>query len=120
MKEKKGWLGVVLGAAAGFLNGLFGAGGGVAVVPMLEQMKIEPQKAHATSVAIIFPLSVLSTILYWFQGVPIDWNKLVWLLPFGIVGAVLGSKWLTKIPQDLLRRIFGAFVVYSGFRMLFF
>ena len=63
-EKKKKWYYVFLGLTAGILNGLFGAGGGVAVVPMLEKAGIEPKKAHATSISIILPLSLLSGIFY--------------------------------------------------------
>lgn len=52
------------GAIAGLLNGLFGAGGGVAVVPLLEHAGIDTKKSHATSIAIIAPLSLISSLLY--------------------------------------------------------
>ncbi len=109
----------LLGFVSGILNGLFGAGGGIAVVPMLEQMDIPPQKAHATSVAIILPLSIASTISYFIQGVPLNTQQLLWLIPFGLMGAILGTIILSKIKSDLLRRIFGAIIIYSGIRMLF-
>ena len=117
MKMKK-WGSAILGIISGVLNGLFGAGGGVAVVPMLEQMEIEPQKAHATSVAIILPLSAATAILYFMRGIQVDGSMLLWLIPSGIVGALIGAKLLKTIDQDLLRRIFGAIIVYSGIRHL--
>ena len=66
--KKKRWYFIFLGLVAGILNGLFGAGGGVAVVPMLENAGIEPKKAHATSISIILPLSILSGIFYLISG----------------------------------------------------
>ena len=108
-----------LGIISGILNGLFGSGGGIAVVPMLELLKIPPQKAHATSVAVIFPLSLATTLLYLYQKVPVQTQTLFWLIPFGLVGACTGSRLLQKIPNDLLRRIFGAVIIYAGARLLF-
>jgi uncharacterized membrane protein YfcA len=109
----------LLGVLSGILNGLFGSGGGIAVVPMLELLKIPPQKAHATSVAIIFPLSLATTLLYFYQKVPVQTEMLICLIPFGMIGAYAGSKLLKKIPSDLLRRIFGAVIIYAGARLLF-
>ena len=86
---------------------------------MLELLKIPPQKAHATSVAIIFPLSLATTLLYFYQKVPVQTEMLIWLIPFGMIGAYAGSKLLKKIPSDLLRRIFGAVIIYAGARLLF-
>ena len=109
---------IPLGPAAGVLNGLFGSGGGVAVVPMLEKADIKPQKAHATSIAIILPLSVLSSILYLWGG-HFDFMSALIFIPGGIVGAILGAICLKKIDTDLLRRIFGIVILISAGRMFF-
>lgn len=110
---------LILGAAAGVLNGLFGSGGGVAVVPMLEKADIKPQKAHATSIAIILPLSIVSVAFYlWKQN--FDLMKALVYIPGGLLGAVVGSLLLKKIPNDLLRRIFGVLIILSSARILLF
>ena len=117
-KQGKRWAPALLGAVSGFLNGLFGAGGGVAVVPMLEQLETPPQKAHATSVAVILPLSAATAALYALRGTEVDFRMLGFLAVFGVCGALIGAKCLRRIDQDLLRRIFGAVIVYSGIRNL--
>ena len=67
MKENKRYL--TAGALAGLINGFFGAGGGIALVPLLlGWIKLPPQKAFATSVFIILPISALSAALYLWQG----------------------------------------------------
>ncbi len=106
-----------LGLVAGFLNGLFGSGGGTVVVPMLKGAEIEDKKCHATSIAIILPLSFFSTVfLMW--GMSFDFKKAFNYLPFGIVGAVIGSVLLKKIPNGLLKKIFGGIIIFSAVRLL--
>lgn len=114
--KKQKWYFVLLGVTAGLLNGLFGAGGGVAVVPMLEKAGIEPKKAHATSISIILPLSVLSGIFYLLGG-HIRLGEAASYLPLGLAGAALGGWLLKKISNDLLRRIFGAVIILSAVRI---
>ncbi len=109
---------LLLGLAAGVLNGLFGAGGGVAVVPLLEKAGIEPKKAHATSIAIILPLCLLSGGFYLLSG-QLSLAAVLPYLPLGIVGALLGGILLRKIPNDLLRRIFGLLILLSAIRIFF-
>ena len=60
-----GWLG---GGVTGLLNGLFGSGGGMVAVPLLEHGGLEPARAHATSIAVILPLTALSAGSYLFSG----------------------------------------------------
>ncbi|MGI5958576.1 MAG: sulfite exporter TauE/SafE family protein [Massiliimalia sp.] len=118
INKEKNHKSYLLGIVAGTLNGLFGSGGGIALVPMLEHLKLPPQKAHATSVAMILPLSIASALGYWSQNVPIHWDFLLSLLPWGILGSACGAFLLQKIPNHLLRRVFGALLIYSGVRML--
>jgi Predicted permeases len=105
------------GFAAGLLNGFLGAGGGMVVVPMLEKNGLKPSEAHATSIAVIVPLCVLSAGLYMYSK-SLNFADALPYLPAGLVGAFLGAKALPKIPDGLLRRIFGAFMLYAAFRLL--
>ena len=106
----------LIGLAAGFLNGLFGSGGGLAAVPLLEKAGLEAKNAHATSVAVIVPLCVISLFFYLRGGFE-PGKSLVWI-PGGIAGAVSGSLIFRKVPNDILRRIFGAVMLFSSIRIL--
>ena len=117
MKKNKLYF-CLLGAITGAANGLFGSGGGLAAVPLLEALGTEPKKSHATSVAIIFVMSLISAIGY-FLGGAVDLNLTLSFIPGGIIGVIFGSLALKSINNSLLRRIFGALLIYSGIRMLF-
>lgn len=99
------------------MNGLFGSGGGVIAVPMLQKAGVDPRKSHATSIAITLPLSIVSMFFYASKG-SIDWKTALPLIPAGLIGALLGGFLLKKIPNTLLRRIFGILLIISGIRML--
>lgn len=108
----------LLGFIAGVLNGFFGAGGGLVVVPMLEYAELEPKKSHATSIAIILPLSIISGIMYILNGVEINFQTLLTTVPLGIIGAVAGSFLLPKIKNNWLRKIFALVMIFSAVRLL--
>ncbi len=110
----------ILGFIAGILNGLFGSGGGVVVVPMLKKLGVEIKKSHSTSIAIILSMTIASAIIYIIRGVSVDYSTLVLLIISGIVGALIGIKLFSRINSDLLRRIFGAIIIFSAIRRLFF
>ncbi len=105
------------GVTAGFLNGLFGAGGGLVAVPLLKSSGLDRKTAHANSVAVIAPLSVLSASLYILNG-SVTVADAVPYIPSGVVGAVTGALLLRKIPSGTLRRIFGIFILIAGVRLL--
>ena len=70
----------IVGMVAGLFNGMFGSGGGMVVVPMLEKSGIGPKKSHATSIVIIAILSVFSLIGYFFGG-HIDFKNTLGYIP---------------------------------------
>lgn len=108
---------LLTGAAAGLLNGLFGAGGGMAAVPMLEKDGLPARRAHATSLAVIAPLSLLSGALYLWGGQMRLGDAWDFMLP-GLAGAALGAWLLPKIKAVWLHRIFGLLVLFAAGRLL--
>lgn len=107
----------ILGFICGVLNGIFGSGGGIAAVSLMESTGIEAKKSHATSVCLVFILSIISTVLYYING-RIDFEKAMMFIPYGAVGAVAGGLLLKKVPNSILRRIFGAVIVIAAVRMI--
>lgn len=107
----------VLGAVTGLCNGLFGSGGGIVAVPMLQKGDVPTKKSHATSLALTLPLSAVSAFFYAF-GNDFRWSDALPLIPFGLAGALLGSVLMKKIPNTLLKRVFGVLLIISGGRML--
>ncbi len=104
------------GALIGIINGLLGAGGGMLAVPMLTRFGLDAKRAHATSIAIILPLSAVSAAAYLIKGDVTFRDAGVYLLP-GAIGAVIGAWLLGKIPDKWLKRIFGAFMIWAGVRL---
>ena len=114
---KKKFITCILGLVTGVISGLLGAGGGMIAVPTLERSGAEANSAHATSVAVMLPLSAVSAVFYlWGGGVSLA-DALPYI-PGGALGAVIGVTLLRRVRPSLLRRIFGGVAVYSGVRLL--
>lgn len=117
MSQKK--KAALIGLITGFANGLFGSGGGTVAVPAMEKyLKMEAQKAHATAIAVILPLSLLSLCLY-LPKTEVVWSDCLWVCVGGLVGGFLGAKWLKKLSGKWLHRIFGLFMLAAAWRLLF-
>ncbi|SHI06328.1 hypothetical protein SAMN02745823_02174 [Sporobacter termitidis DSM 10068] len=108
----------VTGALAGALNGFFGGGGGMILVPLfICWLKVDERKTFATSVFIILPLCLVSAAVYYFRS-HLD---LLQALPFligGLAGGFIGGRVFGKIPTKLLHRLFGLLLIYGGVRCL--
>jgi len=110
----------VAGVAAGLVNGFFGGGGGMVLVPMLTgKCGLDQRRAFATSVAIILPLCVLSSVIYFFRG-GLDLTTALPYLAGGLVGGYLGGKLFKGLNMDWLRRGFALLILYGGVKSLLF
>ena len=117
-KQTQKILYMITGLVSGVLNGLFGAGGGLLCVPLLERSELEPKKSHATSISIILPLTIFSAVLY-VTSQKVALSDVYPLIVPGIIGSIIGAFFLKKVSNDWLRRIFGAFILFAAVRMFF-
>lgn len=108
----------IAGAAAGLVNGLFGGGGGMVLLPLLTKWGgLKARSAFATCVAAIFPMCCVSTAVYLFRVRP----AVAMVLPYlagGVAGGLLGGATFEKVPVRALKVIFGLFLLYGGVRYL--
>ena len=119
MEKKRPWLApAVAGGLAGVANGFFGGGGGMVLVPLLTgRCGLDQRRAFATSVAIILPLCVLSSVIYFFRG-GLDLSAALPYLLGGLAGGWIGGRVFRKLHMDWLRRAFALLILYGGVRSL--
>ena len=106
-----------IGMLAGFLNGLLGAGGGIAVVMGLRALfakkGADAHSFYATAIAVMLPLSALSVWQYAAGGHLPSVSLWGLILPAAAGGAT-GAFLLRHIAPHRLNRIFAAIVMLSG------
>lgn len=110
---------IIIGLLTGFFNGLFGSGGGTIVVPaMVFLLGVSEQKAHSTAIAVILPLSIISSYVY-MQNHLVDWNLAFKVSIGGVIGGIIGAKILCRFSDNMLRKIFGVSMIVAAIRMVF-
>jgi len=87
-----------LGAAVGFLSGMFGVGGGFLLTPFLMFSGIPPSIAVATGANQIVATSVSGAMAQWRRG-NIDFRMGSVLIVGGVAGALIGVA-LLKILRE--------------------
>jgi len=108
-----------VGLIAGVLAGMFGIGGGVVIVPaLLYFMKLRPLEAIGTSLAaLIPPVGLLGAWEYYRNGyINMRYAAIVAAALF--LGAWLGARIMMPLSPQLIRRIYGAFLLLMGARMV--
>lgn len=108
---------VLAGTIIGAVNICLGAGGGMLTVPLYNKIGMDQKQAQINAVATILPISIISSIIYLFQG-NVNFNDAyIYLIP-GLIGSVLGTFVIKKASNNILTVFFGIFMIWSGIRML--
>ena len=117
--NKYKWIGPALaGFGAGAVNGLFGIGGGMILIPLLGLLTDwEDEKIFASSLSIILPICLVTLTATSLSG-PIAWWESVPYLIGSTVGGVLAGFWGRKIPVQLLHKALGILIIWGGIRYL--
>jgi uncharacterized protein len=113
------WALVILGVLAGMLSGMFGIGGGVIIVPALTVLLgFELQVAIGTSLAVlIWPVSFFAVLAY-YRARLLNIRPAA-LIAIGLVGGgVVGAQIALNLPGATLQRIYGIFLIYTGWRFI--
>lgn len=106
------------GLCAGCVNGLFGAGGGMVLVPLLGLTRCFGQRElFPASVAVILPVC-LTSLICTAAGTALPW-ELAWpYLAGGALGGLAAGLWGHRISAVYLHRLFGALIIWGGIRYL--
>ena len=117
-KNKCNLKAILIGLLTGLTNGLFGSGGGTVLVPCLVfLMDVEDHKAHATAIAIILPLSIVSSAIYYRYQV-VDITLTLKVVIGSVAGGIVGSMLLNKLSVSILRKVFGIVMILASIRMV--
>ncbi len=110
---------VVCGLLVGAVNGLFGAGGGMLAVPVLSYVAgLNAQKSHATAIAVILPLCIISSVAYAATGT-FDYSVFPPTVIGVVAGGVIGALALKKLSGVFIDFLFYALMLFAGLKMLF-
>ena len=111
---------MLLGLVAGIFSGLIGIGGAIIIIPALVLFfGLSQHTAQGTTLALMVPpIGLLAAWIYYKQGF-VD-LKMAGLICLGfVVGGLVGARFATGIPDDILRRIFGVILLVASLRMIF-
>ena len=109
---------IVLGFVAGVASGLLGVGGGIIMVPGLVLMLGTTQhQAHATSLAAIVPIGLVGFAVFALYG-EVNYAIAGLLVLGAIVGAPVGARAMSHIPERPLALVFAFVLLVAGIRLL--
>ena len=105
---------VIIGSLLGFLTGM-GVGGGSLLILWLTLVQgMDPLRARSVNLLFFLPGAILATLLRRREGVP--FRKILPAVCAGCLTAALTS--LLQVDTALLRKLFGALLLFAGAREL--
>lgn len=112
------WGYALAGLGAGAVAGLFGAGGGMVLVPLLTLLTaIDEEAVFPTSLSVIAPICVV-TLAVTAVTVGVDWQQALPYAAGSAIGGFFAGKWGRKIPVVWLHRGLGLLILWGGYRYL--
>jgi len=134
--KKSIFLVIIAGFLAGIVSGLFGAGGGMILVPFMTLiLKEEEVSSRATTIMCIFFMVLTSRtlVLKDARTVVAGPKKELFInttgnsgmatggtgdVLAGIIGGIIGSKLLIKLDKNILKILFIIFLIYASIKMI--
>lgn len=114
----KKWGISLAGVCAGAVNGLFGAGGGMVLVPLLTLLTdLGEDEIFPASISIILPVCLVS-LTFTALSVGLEWNAALPYLFGSAAGGLLAGLIGHRIPAKWLHRLLGLMILWGGVRYL--
>lgn len=101
-----------IGALAGIVGSLVGAGGGVVIIPLATAfLRLSQHQAHGTSLAAVTCSATVASVGYFRVGGFVDWTSAGLITTAGLITASAGASSTANYDARQLRRRFGMFLV---------
>ena len=107
----------IVGFITALLSGMGVGGGGLLVIYLVLAEGIAQYEAQGINL-VFFICSSLAALTIHFIKRNINLKLVVFLILFGSIGAIFGSLLAANVSPEIARRLFGIFLLISGFLSL--
>lgn len=109
---------VVEGLVVGLVTGLVGAGGGFLVVPALVLLGGLPMSVAVGTSLLVIALKSFAGLVGYLTSVQLDWPLVLAVTAAAVAGSFVGARLAGIVPEQVLRRGFGVFVLVMALFVL--
>jgi len=112
------WAEAGIGLGAGMAGGLLGLGGGFIMVPaMVLLLGVGQQEAQGASLAVSVVIAAVATFTNLRAGL-VGLREAWWIALPAMAASIAGASIANAVPEEVLRRIFGALVALVALYVL--
>lgn len=110
---------LIVGTVLGFLAGLGIGGGSLLILWLTFVIGMDPMTARGINLLFFIPSALVAIAFRWKQG-SIPWKKIFPAMAAGCAAA-LAFSWLgSHLDLELLKKLFGALLILTGLKELFY
>ena len=110
---------LLIGLVGGIVSGTMGVGGGIIVVPALVFFfGFSQHLAQGTSIAVLLPPTGIAAAIAYHKKGFVDFKVAAILIVMFIIGSYLGSLISFELPEKVLKRAFGVFMLFVAVKMI--
>lgn len=116
---KNNWIGsAVAGFCAGAVAGLFAAGGGMVLIPLLVLLTdLKGKELFAASLSVILPICLVALTITATEA-PLPWSQALPYMAGSAAGGISAGIFGKNIPIKWLHRSLGVLILWGGIRYL--
>ena len=110
---------IALGLLAGIFSGFLGLGGGTVIIPALVYVfGLSQHQAQGTTLALMVPpIGLLAALKYYYEG-NVNIQIAIFICLGFFIGGLLGAYLVTPVPDPVLKKIFGIFLIGVAINMI--
>ena len=105
---------ILFGLLAGICTSLGFGGGSILILLLTNFMNLDLNVAKATNLLCFIPSALISIIINSKHNL-INYKSSFIIILFGLLGVISGFLISKKIPFDILKKIFGSFLLFVSF-----
>lgn len=111
------WIAIPVATVLGFLSGLGTGGGSLLILWLTMALDMSQPVARSINLMFFIPSAVIACLFRWRQG-SFDLKKILPAIIAGSASAFLFSQLGSRLELDLLKKLFGALLIFTGIREL--
>ena len=117
-KKKEVFLLGGVGFLSGIINGFFGAGSGLILVPLIKIIyKLDEKQTHSTTLVCVMFSCLFSASVYIIKK-QVDWWLILWCLIGSVLGGIIGTVCLKKLKNNVIDLVFSLVLMFAGVMMI--